>query len=767
MNNVELLSPAGDLNSFYAAINNGADAIYLGLGEFNARAKAENFNAENIQNVVHFAHLFNVKVYVTLNTIIKNEEITRFVDVVNSCVNARVDAFIVQDFGVVNILNLYFKNLVLHASTQMGIHNLKGALVAQSLGFKRVILSRESTLKDIKEIKEKTNLEIEFFVHGALCVSFSGNCYMSSVISGLSGNRGQCQQYCRKKYMALNDNGNIRQNYHFSTKDLCLINELKELVEAGVCSFKIEGRLRRPGYVAVVTNIYRSIIDNNFFVDEKKINVLKTSFSRGDFNYHSYLHNEQDGIINENNQNHIGVKIGELRSFRPFKNNLYELEIYANKKIMSGDGLKFLDGQKEIFSLGVGNVIDKGNNIYKIFTKNHPLKAKLDIYLTLDKLNEDTYLSKKRKIDVNLKVIAKINKPLCIIASSNDVSIRVFTNTLLEEAQKSGTLKDELIKQVSKTGGTEFNICNVEIVLENVFIPKSIINKLRRDALDQLKEKIVQENEKNLQGQKVECLKNFSSIQLSSLGDIIAIDEESDLSTLDDNFSGTIACYFKNYKISINGFFKQLKGKYKKAHFAINLPIIMPYDNQVLLDKIIAHLDEDIYLIVNNIYGLSYLKNRKVIAGFGLNINNDYAINLMKKIGVSEIFLSHEVNKNTADKHKDCYIYTLGYQTLMNFFHCPYMHIYHNNCGNCTFDNKLKYRDEFQKTYSIRRNKMQLCTFELINYRPVNLYLKAHNQNFFDLRCFNNESEIIKTIQNKQELNVANEYKGSFFKGVL
>ena len=260
MKTVELLAPSGNEEALFAAINNGADAVYLGLSSFNARIKADNFNTDNIRKITHFAHLFGVKVYITVNTIIKNNEVNEFLNMIDECVNAKVDAFIIQDYGVAYLLKSRYKDIVMHASTQLGIHNLSGALVAQKLGFKRIILSRETTLEDIKNIKQNTDLEIEYFIQGALCVSFSGNCYMSSLISGLSGNRGKCQQYCRKKYAAMLNDEFISKEYHLSTKDLCLIKRLRDLVDAGVCSFKIEGRLRHVGYVSVATAIDRKSV---------------------------------------------------------------------------------------------------------------------------------------------------------------------------------------------------------------------------------------------------------------------------------------------------------------------------------------------------------------------------------------------------------------------------------------------------------------------------------------------------------------------------
>ena len=198
-NNLELLAPVGSMDNLKVAVSSGADAVYLGMQNFNARDKADNFTAENIKEVVDYCHLHNVKVYLTVNTIIKDNEINMLVDTIKSAVEANVDAYIVQDLGVATLLKNTFVNINLHASTQMGVHNLKGAKLIEEFGFSRVVLSRETTLEDIKQIAQNTKLEIEYFVQGALCVAFSGNCYLSSILHGQSGNRGKCLQLCRLK----------------------------------------------------------------------------------------------------------------------------------------------------------------------------------------------------------------------------------------------------------------------------------------------------------------------------------------------------------------------------------------------------------------------------------------------------------------------------------------------------------------------------------------------------------------------------------------
>ena len=380
----EVLSPAGDFESLKAAINNNANAVYLGLSDFNARRSAVNFNKDNLRSAVELAHLYNVKVYVTLNTIIKDTEYPSLLEVVKYAIESKVDAFIVQDLGVARILNKNFKGIVMHASTQMGCNNLYSAKVIEKLGFSRVTLARETRLEDIKLIKDNTNLEIEYFVQGALCISYSGNCYLSSFLLNESGNRGRCKQLCRYEYKV---NNNTDKGYYLSARDQSLIYEMKRLMDSGVTSFKIEGRMRHPGYVATATNAYSTIIksiESNNDIDYKAIeHNLMEAFSRGKYIHHSYLENSTpDNIVNSKFQNHHGVRIGKVINSRRFK-DIYEILIESNHKLNTGDGLKIIKDNKEVCSLGVGNFNELYNNRYSIYSGNNttPFLLIIVIYL--------------------------------------------------------------------------------------------------------------------------------------------------------------------------------------------------------------------------------------------------------------------------------------------------------------------------------------------------------------------------------------------------
>jgi len=299
---IELLAPAGSFDMLKTAISSGANAVYCGLNKFSARAKAANFDLTQIKNAIEYAHLFNVKVYVAMNTLLYQNELSTALSLARQLHEFKVDALIIQDLGFAVTLKKELPNLILHASTQMGIHNLEGAIVAKKLGIKRVILSRETTLKDIQTIKVNCDIELEFFCHGALCIGFSGNCYLCSILMKQSGNRGRCLQLCRKQY-SLDGYG---KGYWLSAKDLCMAGVLKDLAEAGICSFKIEGRMRRSKYVEEVVRVYRKVLDNDFVFYKEDKDALDAVYLRGGGTT-GYLFNLKENVICDITKGHMGA----------------------------------------------------------------------------------------------------------------------------------------------------------------------------------------------------------------------------------------------------------------------------------------------------------------------------------------------------------------------------------------------------------------------------------------------------------------------------
>lgn len=501
MKKVELLAPAGNMDSLKAAVMAGCDAVYLGGVLFGARAFAGNFTNEEIVYAINYAHLYGVKVYVTINTIIYDSEVERFLDYVRFLHKNNVDAVIIQDIGMFDLLRKKFPNLELHASTQMNIHNYDGALLAKKLGFKRVVMARETPIDVIKKIKEEIDIEIEVFIHGALCVSYSGECLLSTLVGKRSGNRGTCAQICRKKYDFYDDDKNKlnTNNYLLSTKDLCTLKYVDKLIEIGVDSLKIEGRMKRSPYVYLVTKTYRKVIDNYYNtgklkIDENDIIELKKMFNRN-FTKGFMLNEDNNKFTYDKRPNNIGIEVGQVIS--KVKN---DLKIKLTYDVSVHDGLRILDDKE-----------DKGLVINKMFINNKSvLEAKKGDVITLkydkyvEKNSKVLLTSSKKQLDfiseaiknqerfiyVDLSFTAKENENLKLtITDGLNTVTEVLDKTPMRAINKE-TSFDVIKKQLSKLGNTVYKARNITLNLDdNLFINIKDINEIRRRAISKLNEK--------------------------------------------------------------------------------------------------------------------------------------------------------------------------------------------------------------------------------------------------------------------------------------
>ena len=501
MKKVELLAPAGNMDSLKAAVMAGCDAVYLGGVLFGARAFAGNFTNEEIVDAINYAHLYGVKVYVTINTIIYDSEVERFLDYVRFLHKNNVDAVIIQDIGMFDLLRKKFPNLELHASTQMNIHNYDGALLAKKLGFKRVVMARETPIDVIKKIKEEIDIEIEVFIHGALCVSYSGECLLSALVGKRSGNRGTCAQICRKKYDFYDDDKNKlnTNNYLLSTKDLCTLKYIDKLIEIGVDSLKIEGRMKRSPYVYLVTKTYRKVIDNYYNtgklkIDENDIIELKKMFNRN-FTKGFMLNEDNNNFTYDKRPNNIGIEVGQVIS--KVKN---DLKIKLTYDVSVHDGLRILDDKE-----------DKGLVINKMFINNKSvLEAKKGDVITLkydkyvEKNSKVLLTSSKKQLDsiseaiknqerfiyIDLNFTAKENENLKLtITDGLNTVTEVLDKTPMRAINKE-TSFDVIKKQLSKLGNTVYKARSITLNLDdNLFINIKDINEIRRRAISKLNEK--------------------------------------------------------------------------------------------------------------------------------------------------------------------------------------------------------------------------------------------------------------------------------------
>ena len=361
----ELLAPVGNMECLKAAINAGCDAVYLSGRNFGARSFAGNFSREELEIAINTCHLYGVKVYITVNTLIYDVEVDRFIEYIDYIHQLGVDAVIMQDIGMIDLVRKTYPNLEIHASTQANIHNLEGVKLCEGLGIKRVVLARETPIELIKEIKDKTNAELEIFVHGALCMSYSGECLMSALIGNRSGNRGTCAQSCRQPYSLEIDGDLVSNNeYLLSTKDLNTLDNIGELIECGVDSLKIEGRMKRPEYVYLVTSLYRKAIDNYVKYGETKITEndiknLKKLFNR-QFTKGFLFNEENDSFVNTYRPNHLGIKIGTVLDYKKG-----QAIIKLNDNLNINDGIRII-GKNDTGSI-VTIMYKNGNRVSNAF----------------------------------------------------------------------------------------------------------------------------------------------------------------------------------------------------------------------------------------------------------------------------------------------------------------------------------------------------------------------------------------------------------------
>lgn len=487
MKKVELLAPAKDKKTAIAAINSGCDAIYIGASNFGARKKVPN-SLEDIKEIVDYAHKFYVKVHVTVNTVLTDDELFQAKELIQKLYDIGVDAVIVQDMGIFKLaLDGELPPIVLHASTQCDNRTLEKVKFFDNMGISRVILARELSLEQIKEICQNSNTEIETFIHGALCVSYSGQCYFSHYIGGRSANRGECAQACRKKYTLVDENGNIiaKDKYLLSMKDFNASRHLKDLIDAGVKSFKIEGRLKDENYVKNVVAYYRQEIDKfarktssgKVFSDFEP--DVRKSFNRG---FTDYFLDGRKKCFNFESPKSLGEKLGKITKVGK---DCFEL----NAEVSKQDGLYF-NGQGCL----VNNI--EGRRIYP--NKMDGIAVGIDVYRNFDSRFEKQLENSKIKRRIGVKFVCKNG---VLKAQDEDGN---FVNSVLPQGEMPKNpekMRENFINQFKKTGESDFYTENTEIIGELPFMPVSKINEVRRKILSDLMNERLKNYKRDLQKQ--------------------------------------------------------------------------------------------------------------------------------------------------------------------------------------------------------------------------------------------------------------------------
>lgn len=479
---MENLAPAGNWDALRSAVAAGADAVYLGYAAYSARAGAGNFDEQQLRDAVRFAHLHHVRVHVTVNTLIKDGELAGVVDVLRLLSEIRVDAVLVQDLGVLRMARRCFPDLPIHASTQMAIHNATGVRFCRNQGMTRAVLARECSAAEIA-LAAKEGIEIEVFGHGAQCVAVSGECLFSSVVGGRSGNRGRCAQPCRLLYTYRG-----KTAAWLSPRDVCMRDDLPELNKAGVASIKLEGRLKRPEYVATIANSYRNAIDamnNGHFrkADEAEMTGLRQIFSRGGFMRGYAMGAEDAGVIDPARVSHGGVKIGRVEFAA---GNMARVRL--ERSLDDGDGLQIRTAQGDAELIYAGHGTEAGQIAVVRLRSDIRTKAGDEVYrLTSEKQLQWARSLAIPAIPADMALIAYPGKPLALTMTDGESSVTVTGDTAAP-AQSRAMSEEDARRSLGKLSDTPFSLRALTVQTAGAFVPVSVLNQLRREACQQLVE---------------------------------------------------------------------------------------------------------------------------------------------------------------------------------------------------------------------------------------------------------------------------------------
>ena len=603
---MKIVAPAGNMERFYSAISATADEIYLGLKGFGARRNVENFTVEELKKAIDYAHLRGSRIFLTLNTIMTNREIELLYPTLKDLYNYGLDAIIVQDLGYAEYLHKNFPSIEIHGSTQMTVANYYEINYLKELGFKRIVLPRELSFEEIKEIRKHTDMGLEVFVSGSLCISFSGNCYMSSFIGGRSGNRGMCAQPCRKEYKTSCG----EKSYFLSPKDqLYGLDEIKKLQEIGVESIKVEGRMKDVSYVYETVSYFRNLI-NGIDKEENTHKLFNRGYSKG------YFYDNDKNIMNRDYSYNMGEKIGEVVG----------KSIRLDEDIISGDGITFVS--KNYKNLG-GTYINKIAYKNEKLILNFPEETKYIFRNYNKRLNDE--ISKKlkstdKKLEINFDFTAKLNEKLILKIYLEDenknriLNLEEISETLTQKAQKRAISEEDIKEKLSEIGDSEFTVKNIKIDIdENIFIPLSELKNLKRNAVEKFREKILSYFRRDLDCELKENNQEYFKLEIEK-------DEPKDLE---------IRVIVSNEEQK--NFLENIKDEYniKEIYYRT-------YDiaKQSMLGQ--HNLDNK---LASNLYELLENKNSAVMLNWNMNIVNSYTINVLEKIKKLESFIiSPEIN---------------------------------------------------------------------------------------------------------------------------
>ena len=692
MKKVELLSPVGNMEMFYQAVHNGADAVYLAGTSYGARKFAKNFTKEELVEVFQYARLYGVKVYVTVNTMIYEEEVDDVLAYLGFLHRNGVDAVIMQDMGLIAVTRKMYPNLEIHASTQCHNHNKEIVSLWKSLGITRVVLAREMSLNEIKEID--VDIEKEVFVYGALCVCYSGGCLFSSLNGGRSGNRGECVGSCRLPYQLLRNGQvvNTKGDYLLSTRELNTLSGVGELIEAGVDSFKIEGRMKSPYYVGYVTRLYRKMIDQYYEkkcrqLSNEELTNLKKLYHRGFTN--GYLFSDKN-IMNIESPNHLGVKIGVVVGKE--KGRL-KIELTMDD-LAQNDGIRF---QHKNEGMMVNRLYNKKGLLVRQVSRGNiclvedKFGVKIgDVVLkTIDsQFVQELEKLPERKVSISMKIECFCGEDMKLKLWDGKHEV-IVSGGMVEKAVNREVTEEEIKRQLGKLGNTPFAVS--EILLEKdpeIFVSLRELNELRRKAVEELEKRRVQPK-KEYQvvpygEEEFERLEEKKQIYLN----VLVRNEEQLKCCLE---CGVDDIYVTDYDLYLK------YQDYSNIYYRMDR-VVLEYPDKKQERLLVGEL--------GSVY--RYAQNNTVIGDYYLNVANHHSVQLLRKLGIKRITLSVELSDERIrmlmkeDYPVEMVVY--GRLELMVMKYCPLKECL-GYCGSCRqSQDQFSLRDKFGTVYPMVRS---------------------------------------------------------------
>lgn len=719
----ELLAPAGNMEALKAAVSNGCDAVYLGMQKFGARAYSDNFDIDSLKEAVRYAHLRDVKIYVTMNTIVFQDEIEDMQRQLQQLNEIGVDGVIVQDLAVFDYIVSNFSDMEAHCSTQMGIDDLEGTLLFKELGADRVVLSREVPIEKVKEIKQAAKIPLEIFVHGALCVSYSGNCLMSGLIGYRSGNRGRCVGSCRKEYELFDrtTGKSLGKSYLLSTKDLNTIDYIDELRE--IDSLKIEGRMKEPAYVANVVAQYRAALDGRVTEDDK--DNLKKTFNRT-FTKGYLFHEDPKDLTNIRRPNNFGYEIGKVTGYR---SGMYEITL--NQRLNQNDIIR-IDHDNEDVNLSVvklydrdGNLINKADKVCYI-----KIKEKLSpgdvVYKTKDYLFykdlEDNLEKEFRRFRLDLKVYAYPDSKLVIDAEGLGCSYLYESEEILGEAINNPTTREQVVKQLSRLNDTVFTLGDVEFEEYNAFIPVKMLNNARREIVQGLYDAKIGSKDRRTKESEVKEKISFSPQKPYITASV----------TTKEQYDACVSCGIKEV-----------------------------YFDNIIRRNQISYEEREGELLIGGYGGIYHYRNRNpFVTDYSLNVVNAASCRQLYRLGAKRVTLSYELNKKQIGELIEAYyaenggypaleMIVYGRAPLLFTKYCPLKKM--GQCGICK-TKSYEIKDEYGTFPIISHSD---CTTTILNGKVLNLLdempsidgIEAFRLNF----TIESAEEVVKVVKAAQD----------------